>query len=76
MSSLPILTLNRLSFVALRSEFCSLKSPQWSKYLPIDEGSFLSPGHERSDDLLFSLGRMGAPGKTSFLPIPKRGVEV
>jgi len=76
MSSLLILTLNRLSFVSVRSEFCSLKLPHWSKYLPIDEGSFLPPGHERSDDLLFPLGRMGGLRKTSLLPISKRGVEV
>lgn len=73
---LPILTLNRLSFVALRSEFCSLKFPHWSKYIPIDEGSFLPPGHERLDGLLFPLGRTGTLRKTSLLPIPKRGVEV
>ena len=72
---LPILTFNRLSFVALRSEFCSLKFPQWSKYIPIDEGSFLPLGHERSDDLLFPLGRTGTLRKTFLLPIPKRGVE-
>jgi hypothetical protein len=76
MSPLHILTLNRLSSVALRSEFCSLKLPHWSKYLPFDEGSFLPPGHERSDDLFFSWGKMGGLRKTSLLPILKRGMEV
>jgi len=76
MSSLPILTLNRLPFVALKREFCPLKFPHWSKCLPVDEGSFLSSGHERSEDLLFPLARMGALRKPSFLPIPKREVEV
>ena len=76
MSSLPILTLNRLPFVALRREFCPLKFPHWSKCLPIDEGYFFPSGHERSEDLLFPLGRTGALRKTSLLPIPKRGVEV
>jgi hypothetical protein len=76
MSSLPILTLNSLSFVALRREFCPLKFPHWSKCLPIDEGSFLPSGHERSEDLLFPLRRTGALRKTSLLRIPKRGVEV
>ena len=76
MCSLPILTLNSLSFVALRSEFCPLKFPHWSKCLPVDEGSFLPSGHESSEDLLFPLGRAGALRKTFLLPIPKRGVEV
>jgi len=76
MSSLPILTLNSLSFVALRREFSPLKFPHWSKCLPIDEGSFLPSGHERSEDLLFPLGRTGVIRKTFLLPIPKRGVEV
>jgi hypothetical protein len=76
MSSLPILTLNRLPFVALRREFYPLKFPHWSKCLPIDEGSILPCGHERSEDLLFPLGRAGALRKTFLLPIPKRGVEV
>jgi hypothetical protein len=76
MSSLPILTLNSLSFVASRCEFCPLKFPRWSKCLRINEGSFFPSGHERSDDLLFPLGRMGALRKTSLLPVPKRGVEV
>ena len=75
MSSLPILTLNSLSFVALRREFRPLKFPHWSKCLP-DEGSLLSSGHERSADLLFPAGRTGLGGKICFLRIPKRGVEV
>jgi len=76
MSSLSILTLDSLAFVALRSEFCPLKFPHWSKCLPIDEGSFLPSGHKRSEDLLFPVGRTGVLRKTSLLPIPKRGVEV
>jgi hypothetical protein len=76
MSSLPILTLNSLSFVALRREFRPLKFPHWSKCLPIDEGSLLPSGHERSADLLFPVGKMGLGGKISFLRISKRGVEV
>jgi len=76
MSSLSILTLDSLAFVALRSEFCRLKFPHWSKCLPIDEGSFLPSGHKRSEDLLFPVGRTGVLRKTSLLPIPKRGVEV
>jgi hypothetical protein len=76
MFSLPILTLNSLSFVDLRREFCPLKFPHWSKWLPIDEGSFLLSGHERSENLLFPLGRTGVFRKTPLLPIPERGVEV
>jgi len=76
MPSVPILTLDSLPFVALRSEFCPLKFSHRPKYLPINEGFFLPPGHDRSEDLLFPLQRMGAPGKTSFLRILKRGVEV
>ena len=76
MSSLPILTLNSLPSVDLRREFRPLKFPHWSKYLPIDEGSLLPSGHERSADLLFPVGRMGLGGKICFLRIPKRAVEV
>ena len=76
MSSLPILTLDSLPSVALRREFRPLKFPHWSKYLPFDEASLLPSGHERSEDLLFPLGRAGALRKTFLLPIPKRGVEV
>jgi hypothetical protein len=76
MSSLPLWTLNSLSSVALRSEFCPLKSSHGSKYLPIGEESFLPSGYERSENLLFPLGRTGVFRKTPLLPIPKRGVEV
>jgi hypothetical protein len=76
MSSLPILTLNRLSFVALRREFCPLKFPHGYKCLPIGEESFLPSGHDCSEDLVFPLGRTGALRKISLLPILKRGVEV
>jgi hypothetical protein len=76
MSSLPILTLNSLLSVVLRREFRPLKSPHWSKCLPIDEGFLFSSGHERSADLLFPVRMMGLGGKISFLRIPKRGVEV
>lgn len=75
MSCLPILTSNILRFVALRSEFFPLKFPNWSKCLPIDEGYFFRSGHERSEGLLFPLGRTGVLRKTSLLLIPKRGVE-
>jgi hypothetical protein len=76
MSSIPILTSDSLWFFASRSEFFSLKFPNWSKCLPIDEGYFFRSGHERSEGLLFRLGRTGVLKKTSLLPIPKRGAEV
>ena len=76
MSSLPLLTLNRLALVALRSGFCPLKFPHWSKRLPIDEGPFLPSGHKRSEGLLFRLGRRDALRTTFLLSISKRGVEV
>jgi len=76
MSSLLTFKLNGGLFVALRSESIRLKFPHWSKCLPLDEGFFLPPGHESSEDLLFPLGRTDVFKKTSFLPIPKRGVEV
>jgi hypothetical protein len=76
MSSLPILTLNSLLFVALRCEFRPLKFPHRSKCIPIAEGSLLPSGYKHSTDLLFPVAGMGLGGKISFLRIPKRGVEV
>jgi hypothetical protein len=76
MSSLPVSTLNRFSFVASRTEFCPLKCPHRPKCLPFDEGSLLLSGYGSSEDLLFPLGSRGASRKTSLLLIPKRGVEV
>jgi hypothetical protein len=76
MSSLPIHTLNDYSFVALRGEFYPLKFSHGPRYLPIDMGSSLSPGYERTEDLLLPLRRTGLLGEISLLRIPKRRVEV
>jgi len=74
MSSLPEYTLNGYSFVAIGRELCPLNSLHKSKYLPIDEESFLPLA--MSAQTIFSLGRMGGPRKTPLLPIPKRRAEV